>query len=251
MNDGFLYQSKPPLREGFSEALYARINRDLGQKQGVRELIRKFRSLRLAVRIAIFLITILSVTLLVSKEARAMLVYLIEEVGGFKFEETDQFPFSGLDMTDYQIVPQFELDRAQDQLTFSLTLPEYIPEGYTLTDGIGVACDFSCAILTWRNEKDDVLILNISHWEEPSPEWSEPVGFDVVEEIYINDTPAALIKGAWDFETEQWNEARAVRLKWMEDGLFYTLGWWPSDSGKRIEDRLSVDELIRAAQSIH
>lgn len=249
MNDDFLYQSKPPLRPEFAEKLYASITQDLEPTHGSNSVVRRTNTLRMATRFAIILLFVLSVTLLVSKDARAIFAQLIQEISGFLFEDTGQFPFSDHPERDYQVVPSFELSLAKEMLPFSLILPKYVPEGYELFNDISIACTNSCATLTWHNETNDTLKLLVQ-MEGNYPEWAEPVGFETVEEVYVNGKVAAVIRGAWDFETEQWNEAKALRLKWEQDGLIYDLSWWPTNSGKNIEDKFSFAELIQIAQSI-
>ena len=249
MNDDFLYQSRPQLRSEFAKMLFVRISRDMEGNNTTKFTTTRLNILRWAKSIAIILLFTLSATLLVSKEARARFAYLIQEISGFLFEETDQFPFSDHPERDYQELPNYELAQAQEMLPFSLVLPTYVPEGYKFSENIGIACKTSCATLIWQNGTYDTLMLLIQ-LEENYPDWPEPVGYETVEEVYVNGKIAALIRGAWNFETELWDENFALRLKWELDGLVYGLSWRPSNSGKNTAYKLSVEDIILIAQSI-
>jgi hypothetical protein len=249
MNDDFLYKSKPSLRSEFAEKLYAIISQKVGTKSGTNFHVRKNNALRIALRFAIILLFVFSITLIVSHDARALISNLFQEINGFLFEESDQFPFSDHPERDYQELPSFKLNQAQEMLPFSLTLPSNVPSEYEQSDKIGIACNTSCATLTWHNETNDTLMLLIQ-MEENYPEWAEPIGLESVEEVYVSGKAAVLIRGAWDFETEQWNEAKALRLKWEQEGLIYDLSWRLANSGENVENKLSVEELIQIAESI-
>jgi hypothetical protein len=61
-------------------------------------------------------------------------------------------------------------------------------------------------------------------------------------EVTVNDHPAALIQGAWDGRTQQWNPDARLELSWARDDVLYQLFTWRSG--------VTAEDLIRMAESV-
>ncbi len=239
MNDDFLYRHRPPVRKEFAENLYQR----LSDQKGI-HLMKKPSSL--IWKFALALVMGLSLLFTLSGPARAGVLELIRNIGGFNVEEVETAPTFAPNPTVYSYTPQPLPDALQD-LPFSFAMPAYIPDGYTLSDDVVVAESKAWVSLRWANENgQEINMLVQQDWD-----LSLPASTGGAEEIQINGEPALLLNGGWSADgTGEWDTGKNVlQLYWRHGDLIYSFEFWnlPFNSDKAPY----IQELIRVAESIH
>ncbi len=104
-------------------------------------------------------------------------------------------------------------------MPFAIHLPTWVPEGFERLDEVMLALPradttFALAIMTWCDmQSEECLRLNMEHAPNGSNEWL--VGTESIEEIEINGSPAALVRGAWDEKQEAWQAGELITLSWQ------------------------------------
>jgi hypothetical protein len=242
MNDQFLKDYHQPPRRAFADTLHRHLN--TLEKKPVLTLTRnRLRPFTFAI---LALMAALSLALLVSPSARALTKDFLQSVGGMLFTETGNYP--GRPESEVTTVPSdtMSLAAAREILPFGIALPEWLPEGYTLTDEIRVTRFTEpgtvFAEIAFKNdEAGSGFGLNIQYRED-SQAWQQIIGLDSIEEVQINGQPAALVRGIWNYDTKQWDNPEHISLFWQHHDVTYELS--------TIETALSVDQLIRIAESI-
>lgn len=233
MNDDFLTKIREEPDENFSRQLADKLSRQ--QPMPVNNWGRYVLSGALAV---ILLVVALSIV----PAVRAKMEETWRKVGNIGLLISQEFPNS----RGAKIVNpiQTSLDEARNLLPFNFELPGWIPEAYTLEDKVQLYVGeekqpFSNEI-TLRWSDDDMttahLTLTISDRQK---NWL--VGTKSVLEVDLKDgLIAALIRGGWDRQQQDWNEEMDIyTLLWSDGDLSYEL--LGSDT----------DLLIRVARSLY
>lgn len=242
MNDDFLYRARPPVRQEFAEALYERITQREERK-------RRAPLLKLS-KVVLLIILAFSVMLMVSPSIRAAVLEEIKRIGGFTFDVAEEYPYTGITQFNTLFV---SLDKAQSDLPFRFGVPAWAPEGFVPNDQVSVLLpagdsDLSHATnvyLTWLGPSGTAKIWLVA---QPSfllecPECAVPVGPESLEELEVNGSPASLVRGAWNDQTQQWDSSGGlINLRWSGGDIIYLL--------TGIEPMVSVDDLVRMAESI-
>jgi hypothetical protein len=235
MSDEFLKQFRERPRPEFAEALYQKINRPR------RSIIMLKRLAFTAIALALAVATLFAV----SPQARAAFLALIEEIGGIDFVVTEEYPGSGgrVETVPSEVV---SLEEARQRLPYTFGLPTWVPEGYTLqsevellsTDGTESRNDVT---LIWENEIGSRIYLYVRPGGE-GRSWI--VGPEGVEEVTLNGEPAALIRGAWNAHTKEYDlDPSMLQLTWEQDEVQYNLTYFTSSD-------FSDADAIRMAESI-
>ena len=184
--------------------------------------------------------------------------------GGDDASGRPQSPAGSVPLLPGDTLPRTDLvtlDEAQADLQFTIKLPGYLPEGYSL---MGVSPqpelpDFNppggqapapadlpklapmqVARLVFGNGGGDMLTLSQAKMPENIPgEVPLPVGQGAVQDITVNGQPAQFISGTW---TESgWTEGGFYQLHWLgADGITYDLA----------SSVLGLEELLAIAESI-
>jgi hypothetical protein len=229
MSDEFLYQqlSAPPPRE-LARALYAKIDRPV--KTPVRVLFLR----RLALGFTALLLA-LALTLAVSPGARAYLAAFVREIGGLSFEESDLYPGGG---GPVHTVPTEIISFADVQagLPFPIGLPAWVPDGMIPREDVSVTLfsdEFTPVEISWGNGQAGFAMTVM----QPV---SVYVGRGSIEEVLVDGRPAALIRGGWDYDRQEWNDSLALTLEWELGDHIYRLETATLDAAT----------LIRIAESI-
>lgn len=243
MNDEFLNQFRQQPSERFAKDLYARISQPgKDTTKSVKQHSFAFRLLAIG---SIALVLVFAALLAASPSARAFVADILREIGGISFTETSQYPGGDGPVT---IVPTqlMTLEEAQAMVPYPIQLPAWVPEGSVRLDPVEVTEFSNCTMISIRWE----IVANgaaprglPTFWLTILPHscGGQIVGPDAIEEVNVNNQPAALIKGGWDYDARTWNpDISFFQLTWKK-GEQYNLSW-PS--------QLPLEDLIRVAESI-
>jgi hypothetical protein len=234
MNDDFLTRFTKPPRPEFAAELYRRINPPATARPSF------------AVRAALAasaLCAVLALTLLVSPAARAAVLSLIRDIGGVSFQETSDYPGSD----DISTVPEeiLSLEDAQAKLSFSISLPTWVPEGFTRESDVRItrfSDDYTPVTITWRGKTaDDADAFFELMIGQTVGSWA--VGPDAIETVQINGQDAAFVSGMWNADKKEWDgttENTGLFLYWSRGDTTYSL----------FSPTLPREDLIRIAESI-
>lgn len=201
-----------------------------------------FRILRPIAWSAVALLVILAL-LLVVPGARARMVDLVRQVGQVSLIETGDYPGDG-EPVDIIATRDMDLQTAQTTLPLEINLPAWVPEEYILEDRVYVTQfseGYTDVYLNWVKPGERKLTLHISSVTNDQP-MSMIIGANSAEEVQVNGQPAALVRGGWSADSKQWEENGSLSIYWRLDGETYFL--------MAGEDDLTVEELIRIAESI-
>jgi hypothetical protein len=249
MDDKFLYQLREAPHPKFAKSLYIQLaqhEKKPDWKSGIRSLISRPNTkpkyvlwAGLTVAALMFLASISPV--------RALVQEVITTLGGQAFLVTEDYPHFG--EPERIVRPQeTSLDEALAAFPYSVTLPTYVPEGFTLDEDHASLYTgdqgepFSeTVIMQWKSAERPILTLNISDHDWNST--SEIVAPDSTEEILLEDgSSAVLIRGGWNYDQRAWDRTMGImRLRWQTGSLSYEL---QSNS-----EELSAEQLIAIASS--
>lgn len=262
MNDDFLYSLRKPPRREFSEKLYEKISikeRRIPmfstKNQVVYRMAFVFTALCLAFGLALGF----------SPGARAKLIEIVHQIGNMTITETDERPDDGEPEGTWPS-ETMSLAEARTSLPFSFELPAWVPEGYVLNEQDVVVYDLPTEWgegskfieFSWEKaleEQQEVVIdgetlyhtrsiLHLHIEWAPGSEYAGNflVGPGGLEELKVNGEPAALVRGAWNADTNEWGAEEMLMLRWQKGDIVYSLSV--------IEHGMSVEELVQVAESI-
>jgi hypothetical protein len=232
MNDDFLIRfRKPPPRE-FSEALYERIRTKMNPQ-------RNFTVRRITFAAALCLAFLAA--LVFSPAAKASISQVIKEIGGITFLGPDEIEANETLVPESQItlVPEerLPLSEAREKLPFDISLPTWVPDGFTMSSSVRISyfgTKYTPVEIIWYGSDPMVGGMMLDVGQKVS--WY--VDTDHVREVLVNGQPAGLTGGNWDADSGQWS------------GDDQTLTWMKGDVMYRLSSRMSVEDLIRVAESI-
>ena len=230
-------------RPEFAEALYRRIS--VANEHPARELGRFFASRRLAWSLGVLGLACL-VTLVAFPQARAAVGEAIRRIGAIPVWETAEHPYLGgpVRTIPEKLVPLAEVEPL---LAGKVTLPTWVPEGFTLKDKAQLYRDpldaenWSVGLTYEQRDSRRIITLFIRHLNQDFIP-TEIVGPGSVEEVIIQGQPAVLVRGAWNPETQEWRSTGLVHLHWAEGKLVYQLV-----TG---EGAIPISDLVRMAESM-
>lgn len=234
MNDDFLTRYRKSPRREFGEALYKRINVQVNTKR-----VPFVRRLTIAAALGMALVAALAF----SPRAGAAVNGLIVKIGEMIFWEPDEtasqatpLPESQITLVPEEILPMSE---AQAKLSFSISLPTWVPEGFVMGHSVRIAYfpNITQAIITWSSSNPRAAIIELMIMDK-RVNWV--VDTDNVHEIMVNGQPAAMVGGGWDADSGLWDSGADLSLSWMKGEEMYRL----SAPGGTVED------LVRMAESI-
>jgi hypothetical protein len=242
MNDNFLHKYRKPPRQAFAESLYQTIStKDRSDSMFA-------RSAPPLKRIALgltMLVLIFSLTLAVSPAARAKFLDVIRDVGGMDFVETVDYPGgSGPE----RLFPEktMSLDEARQIFPVAVELPDFEPQGFQLKSDemiVMAAEGYDFNYLSFRLEKEGAWVsVMVQYWHDGSLNRGMIVAPGSVEEVFVGGQPAALIRGGWDYDRQEWGAEHSLHLRFEKNGLIYNL--------TALEESFSLEDLIRLAESI-
>jgi hypothetical protein len=186
-----------------------------------------------------------------SSSARAYVLQTLEEIAGLRFNITNDYP--GSLGEEENIVPSemLSLEEAQRRLPFPILLPAYVLQGYERRDALALTtfADPDAPLYTtiflniiWENKGGEAFMLSIRHCPSGLEYCGWSVGEGALEEITLNGRPAVIQRGAWNYDTRQYDFSfPVIEIQWKYDeNTIYSL------TGNRSLE----DELIRIAESI-
>jgi len=234
MNDEFLIQRLPDVRPAFAKALQGKLHR----------LERRQRRRTYAVASAL-VVGLLFGLILTLPPVRAQVRWLLREIGGVKFVETEN------PQEDWEAVrtafstptpgPSFDgdyqLERIVKAFPYVLDAPVWKPDGYTRDDYVNIRQKPEGAIVTvnWRpfacNSCETYITFEIRKMPEgvsTTLSSSEGIAGTGAEMINLGDKTATL----FHFPSTNGSDRNA-----------WTLVWRAEKDGKRFEYRLSSNDL--------
>jgi hypothetical protein len=234
MNDDFLTHFRKPPRSEFATDLYRRINQPMVTQP------KLFALGRIALAISV-LCAAFALTLFVSPTVRAAVLSFAREVGGLSFVETPDYPGDG----ETSLAPEeiLSLSAAQTVLPFSFHLPTWAPEGFMRSEMVKItrfSAQYTPVSITWQEKQTEGQISRIELLVGQAG-MKFAIGPDSIETVYIHEQPAALVRGAWNADTQQWDkDGSGVTLMWAKNEVTYQLS----------AHRISTQDLTRMAESI-
>lgn len=243
MNDDFLTRFRKPPRREFSAALYQRINAPMNTRS-------TFSRRKWSLAAALCLALIAAVAF--SPAARAAITSLIRQIGEITYVGPDENPLPPVPEDQVTLVPEetLPIDEARAKVPFEIKLPDWAPDGYTMSTMARISyfpsAQYGTApfvYLTWEGSQADaggppVIIIELVI--SPKVQWL--VDLDHLQEVQVNGQSAGLTGGTWNADTGEWdNTSSDLTLTWMIGDTMYQL---------RSPDA-AVEDLIRMAESIH
>lgn len=230
MNDEFLTHGLPDVRPAFEKTLQGKLHK----------LERRQRR-RIHAVVSALVVGLLLSLMLTLPPVRAQMGWLLREIGGSKFVETENpredweaiitnFTEDGNlpEQTD-GLIPDIGLSEVLAQYPeLTRFLPTWIPEGFVNDERIPIVPD-SYFFLSWHPE-------GVTANDAPYPWFGLRIGrpFEIplivkpnrVQEVFIGDIPAAL----WELEDEELKsphdpDGRIYCLEWTRNGLQYGVSW--------------------------
>ncbi len=199
--------------------------------------------LKPAMVVGVFIIMI-GVLLFVSPAVRAQVGKWIQQIGGVNIVETNEYPGGS---SPVQTIPfeEYSFEEISNEVPFEISLPAWLPEGFEIIPIVKVA-RFSqtaeTAYIDWNSSSGPILSLMIQHRLD-GKNGGLIVGEGSVEEYLVNGEPAALVHGGWNADIQQWDfNLKVITISWKHNEQTYVL--------KGIEDSISVEELLKIAESI-
>lgn len=192
--------------------------------------------------VGVFIILI-GVLLSVSPGVRAQVSEWIQQIGGVFVLETNEYPGRG----PVETIPfeQYSFEEIANELPFEISLPGWIPEEFEIIPTVKVARFNQTAVtayIDWKSLSGPILSLMIQHRLD-GKNGGLIVGEGSVEEYLVNGEPAALVRGGWNADIQEWDfNLKVLTLSWKHDDQTYVL--------QGIEDNISVEELLKIAESI-
>lgn len=192
--------------------------------------------------VGVFII-LMGVLLSVSPGVRAQVSEWIQQIGGVFVLETNEYPGSG----PVETIPfeQYSFEEIANELPFEISLPGWIPEEFEIIPTVKVARFNQTAVtayIDWKSLSGPILSLMIQHRLD-GKNGGLIVGEGSVEEYLVNGEPAALVRGGWNADIQEWDfNLKVLTLSWKHDDQTYVL--------QGIEDNISVEELLKIAESI-
>jgi len=238
VNDDFLIRSGPEIPPRLEARIRERLaglpaspGRGWRKSRGFREA-REWLGMHRALALAIGLIVL------------AGCATGLVRIAGFVFEEGSEPPATppaGAVPVPQRVVSRGE---AMAALSFEVRLPTWAPEGYELTDQVMVTLPEDQASLTeawqlwlhWENDAGQQVLLLAFPSEYYRGDALE-FGPAAVEEIVLDGTPAAAVRGNWG--VGRWEERLGGNVLWVRgDTAYWLQAAW-----------VSLEDLLRMAES--
>jgi len=245
MDDKFLYENRPALNEEFRKSLYVRLN----QSRERETLMDKKHVLRYS--LAALVITLVLV-FAISAPARANVIDWIRQIAGFNVVESTESPLAA--MTEMPATVTWLTPHPVTAITdapFTFTMPQFLPEGFILSQNFAIANSKTWVSFEWTKENYEISMLV----EIYNSHLVIPAAKESASQTTVNGQKALLIRGGW-ISDSQWNDNRGLELQWLTGGLRYDLQYNKTGARGEIvpfndsEVQSRLDELMKMAESI-
>jgi hypothetical protein len=245
MDDKFLYENRPALRNEFRKSLNAKL---IKTEESEYKMFNKHLVSYSLIGVVFALILVFTI----SAPVRANVLSWIQQIAGINVEESTESPLAGVTEVPSMItvltpIPVSEL---KDE-PFDFAMPQYLP-GFELNQDFTVAQSKTWVLLSWTRGQNDKLNMLV---EINDGKLVVPAGKGSSSEIDLNGQTALLIRGGWTSDS-QWNENKGLELQWLNDGLRYDLQYYKTGDRNEIvpfdetEVESRLDELIQIAESV-
>jgi len=142
-------------------------------------------------------------------------------------------------------IPKISLQELKQTLDFTLRIPTWAPEGFTLQREYPMPSPYTRYGIGWLGPNG----TGISMMYFPATDW--PTGREIRvlrgtwEEVTVHNTPAVVVYGRCRFDT--WDDS-LTWLYWNQEGVYYDLSALPVKNHQDQSD-LDIEDLIRMAES--
>ena len=287
MNDMFLYQSKPRIREGFSNELLARLaTNSTSPWEEVKSVLTQIRKPKIFAP----MILLLTIFVACAQQFLSPEYHLEAEIGSFyvyesnyKIVRLDHYDFSSPPFTSGEVHNFYEkpipsqyptIEEALELYPVPFNWPIYAPEGYQLTSNTFQPYE-NLFYFNYVNADGNVGIHGMVFVLEekitiPHDIMAAPKKWKSIE---IKDVPAIILYGDFEYPSIEelialnedgkktthayWKDDLGLRLFWIIDNVRYQLstpgllGFSILKSDDRgITQPISEEELIRMAESM-
>ena len=236
MNEDFMRQFQKMPDSILLEKIHARL-----EKRERAQIIKRYAFLSVLALVSMF-----GVLVTFSSTVRAEVLQTIEEIAGLQFEVTTDYPGNS---EEEIVVPSehLSLEEAQGRFESPVALPTYMPPGYERQTDVEflILGDIPTLTIRWNSNKKHTgsIDLHIDHCSANIANCGLIVGEGALEEIMLNGKPAVVVRGAWNYDTQQYDLSVVTAVQWRYDeNTVYTLQCWNPD--------ISLDELVKMAESI-
>ena len=229
MDDNFLYQNRPSIRQDFSESLYVQLSRKTLKSQQVN------KTLKFALRFALASLILFVVLFTFSKPVKAIVINWVKVIAGFGVREDSEL----FGLNDAVTIPsdfKGTLADATKNLPFEFSMPAYMPDGYLFFDEVDISKKNQSIFMRWINPNNEEIIMMVMIDNGQGI----VTGIEAAEEIMIDGQPVALVHGGYDTNGKWDSTKKDTHLYWHKDRIIYIL--FSTSTGE--------EELIKVAQSI-
>ena len=237
MDDKFLYQNRPPVRQGFEENLYSRISNLPLQKENSKNF------LLFGLRFALAVVVLFAVLFTFSHPVRASVLYWIRQIAGLEVQEEDYIPI--LESKPKLIPPDVRdsLTNTAKGLPYELAMPSYVPDGFVFEDKVDVQDEQ--VFMRWMgSDGDEILMLvDTDHGQR------YVTGTDAGQEIQVNGQPALLVQGNYDTNGNWDSEQKMMNLIQRRKDVIYWLVY-VGNSDSEFDSRLVQEEIVHMMSSL-
>ncbi|MEW6404618.1 MAG: DUF4367 domain-containing protein [Chloroflexota bacterium] len=238
MDEKFLYQNRPPVRQGFGENLYTRISTQAQQQR------RTNQALRFIVRLGWVALLLFAGLAAFSQPVRASILSAIRYIAGFVVEERDSVSTANAEPTPVSPGDHDDPVRTLEDLPYKLSMPAYVPNGFTFENKMDV--ENESALMRWLNAAGDeiLMLVDTEHGQHYL------AGTAGAQEIEINGKPALLIQGGYDTVQEWDPDLKMINVLQRRDDVIYWLIYIKNSEGG-FENAVELQEqLIHMMSSI-
>jgi hypothetical protein len=270
MNDQFMYDFRPSIRQKFAKDLFMRIERQQGARFSFQTMLQTISPRKLVYFFMAVLIAGFVMLYSISGSVRAEVDLVVRTIAGFLVEERttspieENIPLNSITedeistaeaqpvFTPYKVeIPSKSISTIMANPPFEFVLPSYLPPGFTMEKDFSASTDYWVSV-NYTNELGSEIQLLV---EKTYTGYLLPVGVDSVEEVKVNGQAAMLVRGGWTAE-HTWQQDYGMELHWQVNGRYYRLIW-----KQRTLDRNEImaigsdlkmvqEELIHMAESI-
>lgn len=236
MNEDYMKQFRRMPDSSFVEKVHSRLER-----KERRQAITRFSAFSVLALIFAF-----GMLMTFSSTVRAGVLQVIEEIAGLRFDVTTSYP--GDPDEKAVIVPSesLTLEEAQSRFPSPVALPAYTPQGTARRQDVLLtywSSERPSLSITWDNPETGAFTLDIWPCSTLTDHCGLIVGEGALEEITLNGEPAVIVRGAWNYDTQQYDTSVTLAVRWKYDeNTVYSLSTW--------SQKMPLEELIRTAESI-
>ena len=254
MNDRFLYQARPKIRDEFADSLYAELTRP---RTSLPRPLAKIRSRSTALRFMGLLALGLAIIAACAYHVLRPTYRNVGDIWVYEISVRHVPPLLSDHPATAEAPTRIPLSDALAMLDFPLQLPAWTPDTFEIYSNNQVIAPsgppYRTIFFYWANPEGDSILLVARRFEgDYAGQVSGPRGS--WRQVTIHGHPAVLVCGAFPPPSasevtlpsvqpsiQRWDDTLGLTLVWVEDNVFYQL----ETTGDYIPSR----DLIRMADS--